>query len=142
MTNRASSHPRLHALIGDIANDVPEDLAREIECALKEKNLPVQAPTFFACLDAIRRGDGADGQPCHARKIGAGDHASLSRSLTALNALLDLLHAAERARLDGHQQDQLGDFHRDGLIVAARQIARAAQNGLGDALATTGDRLR
>ncbi|CRD45824.1 conserved hypothetical protein [Stenotrophomonas indicatrix] len=37
MTNNTVLFPRLHALIGDIASDVPKDLAREIECALKEQ---------------------------------------------------------------------------------------------------------
>ncbi len=126
MTHRTASHPRLHALIGDLANDVPEDLAREIECALKEQNLLVQTPTFFACLDVIRQGDGADGQPCHARRLGAGNHASLSRSLAGLTALLDLLQAADRARVEGVPEGQLGSFHIDGLIVAARQLVREA----------------
>ncbi|WP_313146208.1 hypothetical protein [Stenotrophomonas sp.] len=130
MSNRTASHPRLHALIGDLANDVPEDLAREIECALNEQNLPVQAPTFFACLDAIRQGDGADGQPCHARRLGAGNHASLSRSLAGLTALLDLLQAADRARVEGTPKEQLGSFHTDGLIVAARQLVREANHCL------------
>ncbi|AWH48623.1 hypothetical protein C1925_05405 [Stenotrophomonas sp. SAU14A_NAIMI4_5] len=130
MSNRTASHPRLHALIGDIANEMPEDLAREIECALNEQNLPVQAPTFFACLDAIRQGDGADGQPCNARRIGADHHASLSRSLAGLTALLDLLQAADRARVEGMPQEQLGSFHTDGLIVAARQLVREATHCL------------
>ncbi|WP_367381558.1 hypothetical protein [Stenotrophomonas cyclobalanopsidis] len=130
MSNRTASHPRLHALIGDIAKDVPEDLAREIECALNEQNLPVQAPTFFACLDAIRQGDGADGQPCHGHRLGAGNHASLSRSLAGLTALLDLLQAADRARVEGGLEEQLGSFHTDGLIVAARQLVREAHHCL------------
>ncbi|KAA9000187.1 hypothetical protein FJU31_07510 [Stenotrophomonas cyclobalanopsidis] len=130
MSNRTASHPRLHALIGDIAKDVPEDLAREIECALNEQNLPVQAPTFFACLDAIRQGDGADGQPCHGHRLGAGNHASLSRSLAGLTALLDLLQAADRARVEGGPEEQLGSFHTDGLIVAARHLVREANHCL------------
>lgn len=130
MTNRTASHPRLHAVIGDLANNVPEDVAREIECALNEKKLPLQAPAFFACLDAIRKGDGADGQPCHACRIGAGNHASLSRSLAGLSALLDLLQAADRARVEGAPEEQLGSFHTDGLIVAARQLVREANHCL------------
>ncbi|MFT4409031.1 hypothetical protein ACLMOV_05245 [Stenotrophomonas muris] len=126
MSNRTASHPRLHALIDDLVNDVPDDLAREIECALNEQSLPAQAPTFFACLDAIRKGDGADGQPCHGHRLGADDHASLSRSLAGLTALLDLLQAADRARVEGMPEEQLGNFHTDGLIVAARQLVREA----------------
>ncbi len=130
MSNRTASHPRLHALIGNLANDVPEDLAREIECALNEQNLPAQAPTFFACLNAIRKGDGADGQPCQGHRLRAGNYASLSRSLAGLTALLDLLQAADRARVDGGPYEVVGDFHIDGIIVAARQLVLQATRSL------------
>ncbi|WP_312002541.1 hypothetical protein [Stenotrophomonas sepilia] len=90
MTNRTAVHPRLHTLIGDVATDVPEDLAREIECALNAQNLPAQLPTFFARLNAINHADGDDGQPCISLTLGASNHASLRRSLSGLGALLDL----------------------------------------------------
>ncbi|QII28043.1 hypothetical protein G6052_04610 [Stenotrophomonas maltophilia] len=48
--------------------------------------------------------------------------------------VLDLLHAAEHARVDGSADQQIGDFHRNGLLLVARQIARAAHTGLGDAI--------
>src|SRR6185437_409561 len=82
MTNRTAVHPRLFALIGDIAARVPEDLAREIECALNEQNLPAQSATFFTCLNAINHADGDDGQPCNSLTLGASNHASLRRSLS------------------------------------------------------------
>lgn len=131
MTNNTVLIPRLHALIGDIASNVPEDLAREIECALKEQRFPPAQPMFFTFLDAIRRGEGEDGQPCTTQMLNAQTLASLGRSLSAV---LDLLHAAERARVDGSTDGQIGDFHRNGLLLAARQIAHAAQTGLGDAI--------
>ncbi|WP_340571396.1 hypothetical protein [Stenotrophomonas sp. G106K1] len=134
MTDRTAIHPHLHALIGDIATDVPEDLAREIECALKEQQLPPSQPMFFTFLDAIRRGDGEDGQPCTTQILTPHTLASLGRSLSALNAVLDLLHAAEHTRVDGGTDEQIGDFHRNGLLLAARQIAHAAQTGLGEAI--------
>ena len=135
MTNKTVLIPRLHALIGEMASKVPEDLAREIECALNEQNLPIQAPTFFACLDAIRHADGEDGRPCRNHTLGASDHASLRRSMAGLAALLDLLQAANRARNEGSADEQLGDFHTDGLIIAARQLVCEAQHCLagGDA---------
>lgn len=133
MTNNTVLFPRLHALIGDIASDVPKDLAREIECALKEQ-FPSAQPMFFTFLDAIRRGEGEDGQPCTTQMLNAHTLASLGRSLSALTAVLDLLHAAERARVDGNTDEQIGDFHRIGLLLAARQIAHAALTGLGDAI--------
>ncbi|WP_025874067.1 hypothetical protein [Stenotrophomonas indicatrix] len=135
MTNKAAIHPHLHALIGDIAADVPEGLAREIECALNEQNLPAQSATFFTCLNSINHADGDDGQPCISLTLGASNHASLRRSLSGLSALLDLLQAADRARNDGGPDEQLGAFHIEGLIVAARQLVREAHHCLssGDA---------
>jgi hypothetical protein len=135
MTNRTAVHPRLHALIGDIAADVPEGFAREIECALQEQNLPVQSPTFFACLNAISNADADDGQPCGGLTLGASNHASLRRSMSGLSAVLDLLQAADRARAECGPDEQLGAFHTDGLIVAARQLVREAHHCLssGDA---------
>ncbi|MEG0191961.1 MAG: hypothetical protein RR831_00620 [Stenotrophomonas sp.] len=132
MTSQTASRPRLHALIGDLASNVPEDLAREIECALNEQNLPIQSPTFFACLDAIRHADGEDGQPCTSLALGASNHASLRRSMSGLTTLLDLLQAADRARYEGGADEQLGAFHTDGLIVAARQLVRQARHCLSD----------
>ncbi|MCR8714509.1 hypothetical protein [Stenotrophomonas indicatrix] len=79
MTNNTVLFPRLHALIGDIASNVPEDLAREIECALKEQQFPPAQPMFFTFLDAIRRGDGEDGQPCTTQMLNAQTLASLGR---------------------------------------------------------------
>ncbi|MBH1801865.1 hypothetical protein I5T93_02665 [Stenotrophomonas maltophilia] len=132
MTNRPAIHPRLHALIGDIATDVPEELAREIECALQEQNLPVQSPAFFACLNAISHTDGDDGQPCRSLTLGASNHASLRRSMSGLSAVLDLLQAADRARAECGPDEQLGAFHTDGLIVAARQLVREAHHCLAE----------
>lgn len=135
MTNRTAVHPRLFALIGDVATDVPEGLAREIECALHEQNVPVQSPAFFACLNAISRADGDDGLPCNSLTLGANNHASLRRSMSGLSAVLDLLQAADRSRNEGGPDEQLGAFHTDGLIVAARQLVREAHHCLssGDA---------
>lgn len=133
MTNRTAVHPRLHALIGDIAADVPEDLAREIECALHEQSLLVQSPAFFTYLNAISCADGDDGQPCSSLTLVASNHASLRRSMSGLTALLDLLQAADRARNEGGPDEQLGAFHIDGLIVAARQLVREANHCLSGA---------
>lgn len=132
MTNRTAIHPRLHALIGDIATDVPENLAREIECALQEQNLPMQSSAFFTCLNAINHADGDDGQPCSSLTLCASNHASLRRSMSGLSALLDLLQAADRARNEGGPDEQLGAFHTDGLIVAARQLVREAHHCLAE----------
>lgn len=137
MSTAKFSHPRLHALIGDAAFDVPADIAREMESALVERNHPAGRPAFFACLDAIHKGDCADGQPwnpAQSPKVSALDMASLSRSLGGLVVLLDVLHAAERCRLEGDEDEQLGEFVIDGLIASARQLAQSAQHSLGAAV--------
>lgn len=120
------AHPHLHALIGDAAFDVPAEVARDIELALREQRIPAEKSPFFSCLDHIRCGDGADGQPWATPTPGIRDPASLSRSLGGLMVILDLLHAAERTRVAGAQDEQIGDFYTDGLIIAARQMARTA----------------
>lgn len=135
MPTTTAALPRLRALIGDVAHDVPADIAREIECALAEQLHPPARPTFISCLDAIRKGVGEDSQPCTAQALDAQTLASLGRSLAALTTVLDLLHASERTRVEADLDQQLGDFHTDGLILAARQIAHAAQASLGDAVA-------
>ena len=114
MTNRTNLHPRLHALIGDIASDVPDDIAREIECALRDASPAADQPLFLAQLQAIRIGDAEDGQTCAAQILSAPSVASISRSLAALATALDLLHADERARVQGQPPEHLGDGHRDG----------------------------
>jgi hypothetical protein len=130
MTKRAASFPRLYALIADIAIQVPDDIAREIECALDEQNLPVQSPAFFSCLNAISNAEGEDGQPCSSLTLAASNHASLRRSMAGLTAVLDLLQAANRAGSEAGPDEQLGAFHTDGLIVAARQLVREANHCL------------
>jgi len=65
-----------------------------------------------------------------ARRLAASEHASLSRSLAGLSALLDILQAAERARVEGGPDEQMGSFHTDGLIVAARQLVCEATHCL------------
>ncbi|MEN4954308.1 hypothetical protein [Stenotrophomonas indicatrix] len=64
--------------------------------------------------------------------LGASNHASLRRSMSGLTTLLDLLQAADRARYEGGADEQLGAFHTDGLIVAARQLVRQAHHCLSD----------
>ena len=133
MTNRSSLHARLHALIGDIASDVPDDIAREIECALRDASPAADQSVFLAHLQAIRIGDAEDGQACDAQMLSAPCVASISRSLAALATALELLHADERARVQGQPHEHLGDGHRDGLLFAARQLAERVRVELHDA---------
>jgi len=52
--------------------------------------------------------------------------------LYALIGDIDLLQAGDQARAEGGPDQQLGDFHTDGLIVAARQLVREAHHCLAD----------
>lgn len=125
MTNRTAVHPRLYALIGDIAADVPEDLAREIECALNEDQASHTGSTLLERLNAIRQGDCADGRGWTAAALGSREMASISRSIYGLETILDVLHAAARTHSDEPRSEHIGDFYSDGLILAARQIVCA-----------------
>jgi hypothetical protein len=92
-------------------------------------------PQFRAwSLDTIRGGDCADGRPwTRARDSFTTpcDLAAISRSLRGLSVVLDLLHAAERSRHAAEDDEHVGEFVIDGLIVAARQLAPLAQASLG-----------
>ncbi|MDH0170427.1 hypothetical protein N7367_03015 [Stenotrophomonas sp. GD04145] len=125
MTNRTAIHSRLHALIGDVAADVPEDLAREIECALNEDQASTTGSSFLERLNAIRQGDCADGRGWTGEALGSREMASISRSVNGLETILDVLHAASRTHSDGLPSEHIGDFYSDGLILAARQIVCA-----------------
>ncbi|MGE8234998.1 MAG: hypothetical protein ACN6PQ_01825 [Stenotrophomonas indicatrix] len=48
--------------------------------------------------------------------------------------VLELQHAAQHVCVDGYTDQQIGDFHRNALLLAARQIAHAAHADLGDAI--------
>lgn len=52
--------------------------------------------------------------------------------LYALMGDTDLLQAGDQAHAEGGPDQQLGDFHADGLIVAARQVVREGHHCLAD----------
>lgn len=132
MTAR-TSHPRLHALMGDAAFDVDGDLAHDLETALQAQSLPRPRPAFFNNLDAIRLGDCVDGQPSDTRQRARTpyENASMSRTVGGLMVVLELLHAAERTRVEGEDDGQVEDYLIDGMVLAARQLALLVQTGLG-----------
>lgn len=135
MSATSHAHPELDALLGDAARRLPIDLARTLETALRARcTTPPPQPAFFAALDIIRHGDCADGRAWTTTRqsfISACDLASVSRSLHGLNVILDLLHAADRSREAAEEEEQVGAFVIDGLLVAARQLSSYAQASLG-----------
>jgi len=83
-----SHYPHLSATLGEAATRLPDDLAR----------------TLLHCLQHIRQGDAADGQPWPGKGCTPGQRLALARidrANAGLTFLLELLHATERVRVDG-----------------------------------------
>ncbi|WP_416055558.1 hypothetical protein [Stenotrophomonas maltophilia] len=123
-----STYPHLFATLGEAATRLPDDLARTLERTF-ETLLEGQAPgsiTLLACLQHIRQGDGADGQPWPGDGRTPGQRLALARIDRAnggLSFLLELLHATERVRVDGEVGQQVGDDMRERLLLACRGLA-------------------
>ncbi len=85
--------PQLHALIGEAADLLPADVAARIETLLDDpKDL---LPALLARMDGR---DAADGRRLEAQGLSpaqAATMAGLSRTLAGLNALMQVLHAAD-----------------------------------------------
>ena len=117
--------PQLHALIGEAADLLPADVAERIETLLDDpKDL---LPALLARMDGR---DAADGRRLEAeglRPAQAATMAGLSRTLAGLNALMQVLHAAEAAREQGGAHQQLSPDVVDGLLLGARELARYAR---------------
>jgi len=74
--------------------------------------------------------DAADGRRLEAEGLSpaqAATMAGLSRTLAGLNALMQVLHAAEAAREQGGAHQQLSPDVVDGLLLGARELARYAR---------------
>lgn len=123
-----SKYPHLFATLGEAAARLPNDLARILEdtfVALQDgdDSNPV---TLQACLQHIRQGDAADGQPWPANGRTPGQRLALARIHRAnagLTFLLELLHATERVRVDGEVSQSMGDGEREGLLLACRGLS-------------------
>ncbi|WP_295520589.1 hypothetical protein [uncultured Stenotrophomonas sp.] len=128
----ASKYPFLFATLGEAATRVPDDLARTLESTLAATQVataPERTPdsiTVLNCLQRIRQGEAADGQPWPDKGHTPGQRAALA-SIDRANAgqtfLLELLHAIERTRVDGDELPQMGDDAREGLLFACRALA-------------------
>ncbi|WP_414609597.1 hypothetical protein, partial [Stenotrophomonas pavanii] len=113
---------------GEAATRLPDDLARTLEdtfVALQTGHSP-GAITLQACLQYIRQGDAADGQPWPGSNRTPGQRLALARidrANAGLSFLLELLHATERVRVDGDIDQHMDDGAREGLLLACRGLA-------------------
>ncbi|MDH0190608.1 hypothetical protein N7676_10510 [Stenotrophomonas sp. GD03993] len=123
-----SHYPHLFATLGEAATRLPDDLARTLEstfAALQEDEAPGTI-TLLHCLQHIRQGDAADGQPWPGKGRTPGQRLALARidrANAGLTFLLELLHATERVRVDGEISQQVDDDTREGLLLACRGLA-------------------
>ncbi|KAF1014002.1 MAG: hypothetical protein GAK31_03025 [Stenotrophomonas maltophilia] len=127
-----SRYPFLFATLGEAAARLPVDLARTLEIALAAidaAHAPRCTPesiTVLNCLRRIRQVEAANGQPWPNDGHTPGQRMALAR-IDRANAgqtfLLELLHAIERTRVDGNEEEQVGDSAREGLLFACRALA-------------------
>jgi len=119
-------HPYLTATLGEAALRLPPELAQPLEAAFAAANeapAPINLP---GCLQRIRAGDAADGQPWQGPASTPGQAVAAARrdrAAVGLVSLLELYHAAERVRVDGEEKDDIGDGTREGLMLACRGLA-------------------
>ncbi|MCV0220215.1 hypothetical protein [Stenotrophomonas sp. Ps181] len=119
-------YPYLTATLGDAALRLPPELAQPLEAAFAAANeapAPIDLP---GCLQRIRAGDAADGQPWQGPSNTLGHAVAAARrdrAAVGLVSLLELYHAKERVRVDGEENDDIGDGAREGLMLACRGLA-------------------
>lgn len=124
----ASTYPYLFATLGDAAHQLPDGIARVLETTLAATQAAPASDgvTLQRCLQRIRQVEGADGQPWPVRGRTPAQCMALARidrANAGLTLLLELLHASERVRVDGDDDQQLGDGAREGLLLACRGLS-------------------
>ena len=124
----SSLYPYLFATLGDAVERLPDDLAKALETTLGStmRAHADEGITLLGCLQRIRQVDAADGQPWpdKGRKQCFGfSMARIDRANAGLTFLLELLHASERARVDGDDTQHLPDDAREGLLLACRGLS-------------------
>ncbi|HDS1555922.1 hypothetical protein U4I37_06485 [Stenotrophomonas maltophilia] len=125
----ATHYPYLFATLGEAANELPEAIARALETTLSatQGSTAPSATTLLACLQRIRQVDAADGQPWPKKGHTSGHRMAMARADRAnagLTVLLELLHASERTRGDGDEDQQIGEDVREGLLLACRGLSQ------------------
>ena len=128
MSTSPSRYPHLFATLGEAANELPDEIARALETTLTatQASPSTRAITLLGCLQRIRQGDAADGQPWPRKGQSPEQGRALARANRAnvgLTFLLELLHATERARIDGDESQHIGDGARDELLLACRGLS-------------------
>ncbi len=124
----ATHYPFLFATVGEAANDLPEAIARALETTLSATHgsTAPSSSTLLACLQRIRQVEAADGQPWPEKVRTPGHRMAMARANRAnagLTVLLELLHASERVRVDGDEDQQIGADVREGLLLACRGLS-------------------
>lgn len=91
-----------------------------------DDNPAPELSTFLGCLERIRAGEGADGQPWPDTSLPAGRRMALSRverAAVGMLTVLELLHAADRCRSMATPNRHLDDGVVEGLFFACRGLA-------------------
>ncbi len=123
-----TTYPNLRRLVGESADQLPADIAERIEDVLAEPSDLL--PALMARMDGRDNADGQTRKGTGLTPSQAVTLASLSRTLAGLNALIQMLHAAEAARVQGSTGQQLPPDVVEGLLLAARELARYARQQL------------
>ncbi|OUL12838.1 hypothetical protein B0X78_10620 [bacterium AM6] len=123
-----TTYPNLRRLVGESADQLPADIAERIEDVLAEPSDLL--PALMARMDGRDNADGQTRKGTGLSPSQAVTLASLSRTLAGLNALIQMLHAAEAARVQGSTGQQLPPDVVEGLLLAARELARYARQQL------------
>ena len=121
----ANRYPFLFATLGDLANQLPAEIAEPLETTLAA-NPAANGITLLNCLQRIRDVEAADGQPLQRKGRSSGQCmalARINRANAGLTVLLELLHASERVRVDGEEAQQVGNDVREGLLLACRGLS-------------------
>ncbi|WP_288495925.1 hypothetical protein [uncultured Stenotrophomonas sp.] len=119
-------HPYLTATLGEAALLLSPELAQPLEAAFAAANEAAAPINLPSCLQRIRAGDAADGQPWTGPASTPGQAVAAARrdrAAAGLVSLLELYHAAERVRVHGEEKDDIGDGVREGLMLACRGLA-------------------
>jgi len=123
-----TTYPNLRRLVGESADQLPADIAERIEDVLAEPSDLL--PALMARMDGCDNADGQARQSTGLTPSQAVTLASLSRTLAGINALMQMLHAAEAARVQRSAGQQLPPDVVEGLLLAARELARYARQQL------------
>jgi len=126
MSVELTAGARLYAVIGEAVHDLPPRFVNRLEGILK-----AQEDAQYAGQLAV---PSASPQPGH---IDTGKRAHLmmiERKLSGLDAVLEILHAAQIDVADGADELVIGEHLVEGLQVAARGLLKTSRDALRGAL--------